>query len=163
MTRVFIGFGSNLANPIHQIQRAHAQLCNTLRCVACSDLYENPPVGPQDQPNYVNGVCCYQTSLAPMPLLRLLQNIENNQGRMRGSERWQARTLDLDLLLYGEENIDIPELQIPHPRLYERAFVLYPLQQIDAELDIPGYGRLGRLLAQLDEGAVESLIKIAEF
>ncbi len=146
----YIGLGSNLANPSQQIKTAYdaiTQLAN-VRAIALSSLYHSPPMGPQNQPDYVNAVMAVVTSLAPIDLLRCLQQIENNQGRVRKAERWGARTVDLDLLVYGDQMIDLPDLAVPHRGLAERAFVLYPLHEIAPQLLIPGKGDVASLLAE---------------
>ena len=102
-------------------------------------------MGPQDQPDYVNAVMAVATDLSPIELLRALQVIENSHGRVRG-ERWGSRTLDLDILLYGDQIIALPDLTVPHIGLTERAFVLYPLYEIAPQLIIPNKGRLVDLL-----------------
>ncbi len=110
-----------------------------------SCLYRNPAIGPGQQPDYLNGVAELHTSLDALTVLSHLQDIELAQGRVR-TERWGARTLDLDLLLYGEAIIDLPQLQIPHPRLQERNFVLYPLHDIAPDLMLPRGTSLRSLL-----------------
>jgi 2-amino-4-hydroxy-6-hydroxymethyldihydropteridine diphosphokinase len=145
----YIGLGSNLANPSQQIKTAYdaiMQLAN-VQAIALSSLYHSPPMGPQDQPDYVNAVMAVVTSLAPIDLLHCLQQIENTQGRVRKAERWGARTLDLDLLVYGDQIIDLPDLTVPHRGLAERAFVLYPLHEIAPQLLIPGKGDIAALLS----------------
>ena len=161
MINVYIGLGSNLANPIQQIQQAHQAITDHSQVVeiAFSSLYASPPMGPQDQPDYVNAVMCIQTDLAALALLRVLQQIEIEFGRIRG-ERWGARTLDLDLLLYGHEQINHPDLIVPHIGIAERAFVLYPLQQIaPANLMVIGRGNLEDLVTQCP---LNNLKKISE-
>lgn len=146
----YIGLGSNLATPIEQINTARQAIAQLKRVdeVVFSSLYSSPPMGPQDQPDYVNAVMCVKTELSAMELLKKLQAIENEHGRIRG-ERWGARTLDLDLLLYGEQQINIADLIVPHPGITERAFVLYPLQEIaEQDLVVPGKGLLKNLLEQ---------------
>jgi 2-amino-4-hydroxy-6-hydroxymethyldihydropteridine diphosphokinase len=143
----YIGLGSNLQNPVEQIQSARtaiAALAHT-RAQDFSSLYQSLPMGPQDQPDYVNAVMAVVTNLSPIELLRSLQAIENSSGRVRG-ERWGARTLDLDILLYGELVLDLPDLIVPHAGLTERAFVLYPLYEIAPHLIIPNKGKLVDLL-----------------
>lgn len=146
----YIGLGSNLAAPVEQLRKARQAIVR-LKCVdevAFSSLYGSPPMGPQDQPDYVNAVMCIRTDIPAMNLLRNLQAIENEQGRIR-SQRWGARTLDLDLLLYGEQEIDMVDLRVPHIGIAERAFVLYPLAEIASpEMRIPGTGILKDLLKQ---------------
>ncbi|MGR8933211.1 MAG: 2-amino-4-hydroxy-6-hydroxymethyldihydropteridine diphosphokinase [Gammaproteobacteria bacterium] len=144
----YIGLGSNLAGPVEQIIQARAaiqQLCG-IKEQAFSSLYRSKPMGPQDQPDYVNAVMAIKTNMPPLELLSALQTIETQQGRVRTEERWGARTLDLDILLYGDRQFDMPELTVPHRGIAERAFVLYPLHEIAPDLTIPGLGALSGLL-----------------
>ena len=155
----YIGIGSNLEDPTAQVRRAAdalARLSDT-RLVALSPLYRNPAVGPGDQPDYVNAVAIVETALEPHALLDALQALENAQGRERGSIRWQARTIDLDLLLYGDRVIDDARLSVPHPRLRERAFVLKPLHDVAPELEVPGHGPIERLLARVSQDSLERI------
>ncbi|MDO9169777.1 MAG: 2-amino-4-hydroxy-6-hydroxymethyldihydropteridine diphosphokinase [Methylobacter sp.] len=146
----YIGLGSNLANPVEQIQAARTAITQIagVQELAFSSLYHSSPMGPQDQPDYVNAVMGVKTGLSPIALLRCLQRIENAQGRVRKSERWGARTLDLDVLLYGDQVIELPDLIVPHAGLAERAFVLYPLYEIAPQLLVPGKGHIASLLDQ---------------
>lgn len=146
----YVGLGSNLNDPSAQINRALQALASLPGTRLCqrSQLYINPPMGPQDQPDYVNAVVQLETTLAPLELLDHLQNIEAAQGRVRSKERWGARTLDLDLLLFGELMLDDPRLTLPHPGMHERNFVLYPLAEIAPQLAIPGRAPMAALLAQ---------------
>ena len=146
----YIGLGSNLADPAGQIKSARAEISALAHVqeLAFSHLYHSPPMGPQDQPDYVNAVMAIATTLPALDLLHSLQRIEHEQGRVRTGERWGARTLDLDLLLYGDQQIDVPELIVPHVGISERAFVLYPLFEIAPQLRIPGKGKLADLLTQ---------------
>ncbi|AOV16584.1 2-amino-4-hydroxy-6-hydroxymethyldihydropteridine diphosphokinase [Acidihalobacter aeolianus] len=146
----YVALGSNLDDPVAQIERAtHALAALPLtRLRRRSQLYANPPMGPQDQPEYVNAVAALETALAPLALLDALQAIETEQGRTRSGPRWGARTLDLDLLLYDDLEWDDPRLTLPHPGLHERDFVLYPLAEIAPQLAIPGREPLVALLAQ---------------
>ena len=114
-----------------------------------SQLRETEPVGVADQPPFLNGAVRIQTTLAPRALLDSLLEIERSLGRVR-DERWGPRTLDLDLIVYGGENVDEPGLRVPHPRLHERRFALEPLFELDPELVIPGLGRVSDALAALD-------------
>ncbi len=125
--RVYVALGSNLAEPREQIQAAldaFERLPET-RLVAVSPLYISDPLGPADQPRFVNGVAALDTNLAPLDLLDALQAIELEQGRVRDL-RWGPRTLDLDILLFGEQLLDLPRLKVPHYHMQARAFVLYP-------------------------------------
>jgi len=145
--RAYVGLGSNLDQPIAQIRQAFQafESIPQTRLIRHAGLYRNPPLGPP-QPDYVNSVAALDTGLAPHDLLAALQAVEWSQGRVRGALRWGPRTLDLDLLLYGERTIDCEDLVVPHPRLHERAFVLIPLHEIAPRIEIPGYGPLEALL-----------------
>ncbi|MBT4147621.1 MAG: 2-amino-4-hydroxy-6-hydroxymethyldihydropteridine diphosphokinase [Gammaproteobacteria bacterium] len=145
----YIGLGSNLATPEIQINTARNAITALPEVseVAFSSLYRSPPMGPQDQPDYINAVMAITTGLPAIQLLRQLQQIELDHGRVRKDERWGARTLDLDILLYGQQMIDQPDLIVPHYGLKERAFVLYPLQEIAPDLEVPGQGTMTELLA----------------
>jgi len=146
---VFIGLGSNLGNPVHQLTSARQDIAGLTEVeeIAFSPLYSSSPVGPQDQPDYVNAVMKIRTRLSAQALLNLLQQIENAHGRVR-TQRWGARTLDLDILLYDQQLINEPNLIVPHPEMLKRAFVLYPLADIaGSNLHIVGRGCLADLLA----------------
>jgi 2-amino-4-hydroxy-6-hydroxymethyldihydropteridine diphosphokinase len=146
----YIGLGSNLASPVEQIKSSRAAISALagVEELAFSNLYSSSPMGSQDQPDYVNAVMSVATQLSPLDLLHALQNIEQAHGRVRTGQRWGARTLDLDLLLCGDQQIDLPELTVPHRGIAERAFVLYPLADCAPDLLIPGKGKLSDLLAQ---------------
>ena len=146
----YIGLGSNLADPASQIKSARTAIraLKGMRELAFSSLYYSLPMGPQDQPDYFNAFMTVETTLLPMVLLRALQTIENAQGRIRKTERWGPRTLDLDILLYDDQTIDLPDLTVPHLGITERAFVLYPLFEIAPHLQVPGHGALADLLSQ---------------
>lgn len=146
----YVGLGSNLAEPEQQIALARQALValDDVRELAFSSLYCSPPMGPQDQPDYVNAVMAIETHLEALTLLRCMQKIEHDQGRVRKGERWGARTLDLDLLLYADQQINVPDLIVPHPGIAERAFVLYPLQEIAPDLIVPGKAAISDLVTQ---------------
>ena len=146
----YIGLGSNLADPASQIKSARTVIraLKGIHELAFSSLYYSLPMGPQDQPDYFNAVIAIETTLLPMILLRALQTIENAQGRIRKTERWSARTLDLDILLYDNQIIDLPDLAVPHIGIAERAFVLHPLSEIAPHIQVPGHGALADLLSQ---------------
>ena len=131
----FIALGSNLDSPIQQVNKALRAIRKIpgVTLMQCSSLYESAPLGPQDQPDYINAVAKIHTSLEPHSLLDQLQSIEANQGRQR-SMRWGARTIDLDILLYGERTINSERLCIPHPGLRGRNFVIHPLYEIAPNL-----------------------------
>lgn len=146
----YIGLGSNLAQPEEQIKSARTAIASIagMQELAFSSLYHSLPMGPQNQPDYVNAVMCISTDLLPMDLLHFLQAIENDHGRVRKGERWGARTLDLDILIYGDHEIDLPDLTVPHQGLEERSFVLYPLFEIAPQLVVPGKGAIAGLVAK---------------
>lgn len=147
MTRCFVALGSNLGEPLTQLRQALTQLHNLpdTRVIGCSAVYQNPAIGPGEQPDYLNAVVALRTELPAVDLLHALQSIENQQGRQRG-ERWAARTLDLDILLYGDERFDTAELTVPHPRMLQRNFVLYPLHDVAPDLLLPDGSPLRRHL-----------------
>ena len=139
MQRVYLGLGANLNTPKKQLDDAVVALKNlpNSEFIACSHYYASKPMGPQDQPDYVNAVACINTSLQPEQLLDLTQAIELEHGRVRKAERWGARTLDIDILLFGEHILNTERLTVPHYGLTEREFVVYPLQEIAPELILP--------------------------
>ncbi|MFZ3154266.1 2-amino-4-hydroxy-6-hydroxymethyldihydropteridine diphosphokinase [Pseudomonas sp.] len=149
MERVYIGLGSNLAAPLEQLRSALAALAALphTRLSAQSSFYASDPLGPADQPRYVNAVAALDTELSPLALLDALQTIELEQGRTRKAERWGPRTLDLDILLFGQRQLDEPRLTVPHYHMHARAFVLYPLAEIAPQLRLPDGRALGELLA----------------
>ncbi len=144
----FIGIGSNQNDPLAQVQQAFTALdgLTASQVVATSRCYRNPPMGPVAQPDYVNAVAQLDTALKPQSLLDALKALEVDAGRQLDGVRWGARPLDLDILLYAEQTLDTQTLQIPHPGLPSRAFVLYPLADIDPTLVIPGMGPLEQLM-----------------
>ena len=149
MERVYIGLGSNLAEPLAQLRGALAALAElpNSRLLATSSFYASDPLGPADQPRYLNAVAALDTQLAPLALLDALQAIELTQGRVRKAERWGPRTLDLDILLFGERLLDEPRLKVPHYHLHARPFVLYPLAELAPDLRLPDGRTLRELLA----------------
>jgi len=159
LTTAYIGLGSNLDSPALQIKSARVAI-NALTGVSersFSNLYASAPMGPQDQPEYVNAVMVIETDLAPLKLLHALHEIELAHGRVRGNQRWGARTLDLDLLLYGDQQINLPELIVPHPGISERPFVIYLLLECAPDLIIPGKGKVSELLTQCPRAGLRRL------
>lgn len=157
MIRSYIALGSNLANPVQQAQQALAALARLPQCrlLACSRFYRSPPFGPPyPQADYLNAVVALETALLPFTLLEALQHIEHQQGRQRTAQRWGARTLDLDLVLYGNEQQQNPRLHLPHPGLKERPFVLYPLAEIAPDLILPDGTPLSQLLQQVSDASL---------
>ncbi len=145
---VYVGLGSNLNNPVHQVKQGLRALNTipTAHLLTHSALYRSKPLGPPNQPDYINAVAVLTTGLPPLTLLSKLQTIENKQGRVRGAERWGPRTLDLDMLLYDNRQSQEPQLTLPHPGLYERAFVLYPLYECAPDLVLPDGQRVCDLM-----------------
>ena len=159
MQRAYIGLGSNLATPLQQLRSA-LQALNALphsQLIAQSSFYASDPLGPADQPRYVNAVAALDTDLSPLALLDALQRIELEQGRTRKAERWGPRTLDLDILLFGDLQLDEPRLTVPHYHMHARAFVLYPLAEIAPHLRLPDGRTLNDLLADCPYVGLERL------
>ena len=151
MTRAYVGLGANLGPREVTLLRAADLLAaaDGVEVVAVSQLRETDPVGVVEQPPFLNGAIALDTSLSPRAVLELLLEVEEELGRVRG-ERWGPRTVDLDLLVYGDERVDEDGLHVPHPRLHERRFALEPLAELDPELEIPGLGSVSALLDGLD-------------
>jgi len=148
-THAYVGLGSNLEDPAEQVRKALGEL-NSIpdtRCLARSSLYVSTPVGPPDQPEYINAAAALLTGLDPRSLLDHLHAIERAHGRER-RERWGPRTLDLDLLVFGETIMNTRELMLPHPEIRNRDFVLLPLHEIAPELWIPGVGALAEMVPE---------------
>ncbi len=159
MVRCYIGLGANLAQPVQQLQHAVlalGQLAQTT-LITVSAFYGSKPMGPQDQPDYVNAVAAIDTSLTAEQLLHSLQQIEQTQGRQRKAERWGARTLDLDILLYGDATIQTEQLTVPHYGMRVREFVLYPLYEIAPHLCLPDGTVLASLLTQVPLNGLQKL------
>ncbi|MET0225979.1 MAG: 2-amino-4-hydroxy-6-hydroxymethyldihydropteridine diphosphokinase [Dokdonella sp.] len=150
--RAYVGLGSNLDDPQEQIERALRALADfaQTQLLRSSRRYRTAPWGIAEQPAFVNAVAELETSLLPRALLDALLELERAQGRHRDGARWGPRTLDLDLLMYADLQIQLPGLVLPHPRIAERAFVLVPLADLDADLVIPGAGVVRELLARVD-------------
>ncbi|MFZ7217495.1 2-amino-4-hydroxy-6-hydroxymethyldihydropteridine diphosphokinase [Avibacterium avium] len=160
MKQVYIALGSNLATPVQQLENAlHAlQQLPHSQLVAVSHFYQSKPLGPQDQPDYVNAVACLATALAPLDLLDQLQRIEQEQGRVR-LRRWGERTLDLDILLYGDEIIQSERLTVPHYNMQHREFVIVPLYEIAPNLTLPNGKNVEDLVQQFHHHEMKILQK----
>lgn len=152
MNRVYLALGSNLANPLQQIQAALAALdaLPATTRVATSPFYRTPPYGPADQPDYLNAVVALDTGLLATHLLNHTQQIELSQGRVRKGHRYGPRTLDLDILLYGQQTIRNERLHVPHHDMFNRAFMLLPLSNLAPDLVFPDGSSLEHRLAGLD-------------
>lgn len=157
--RAYIGLGSNLLSPLKQVRQAIAELAQLpeSRLCAVSPIYRSRPMGPADQPDYINAVVAIDTSLVPLALLDGLQTIENSHHRKRGAVQWGPRTLDLDLLLFGNAQINEPRLIVPHPGMHERSFVLRPLADIASSLVLPDGHSLQSLCDALPDEGLEML------
>ena len=151
-TIAYIGLGANLGERAETIAEALRRLDadERISVTASTAPIETDPVGYKDQPRFLNAAARLETTRAARELLARLLEVERRLGRVRGGPRFGPRTIDLDLLLYGDETIDEPGLQIPHPRMHERRFVLDPLAELDPRLVVPGRGPVSALLARLE-------------
>lgn len=153
-----VALGANIGEPLRQIEAGFAALgaLPGTRLVAKSSLYRSAPVGYADQPDFINAVALIETALTPHALLAALLDVERAQGRVRDFPN-APRTLDLDIVLYGDLVLREPGLTIPHARMLERAFVMVPLAEIAPGTPVPGRGLVGELAARLDAGSVAQL------
>ena len=154
--KAWLGLGSNLQQPVAQLDDAFRRLglVDGISVSRASGFYRTPPWGDESQDDFINAVAQIQTSLEALPLLCELQSIENEMGRQRSNRRWGPRLIDIDLLLYNDQQFQSKDLEVPHPRMHERAFVLVPLCELDPGLMIPGRGIVGELLSKLDCGGI---------
>jgi 2-amino-4-hydroxy-6-hydroxymethyldihydropteridine diphosphokinase len=150
--RAYIGLGANLGDRESALRRALELLAATpgIELLRASSVRETEPIGPVEQPRFLNAAAAIETGLSPRALLDCLLEIERGLGRTRDGPRFGPRTLDLDLLLYGNCIVDEPGLAVPHPRLHERRFALEPLTELDPDLVVPGRGPVSALLAAVD-------------
>lgn len=157
--KAWLGLGSNLQQPEAQIREALRRLDATtgVKLLRVSSLYRTPPWGDEKQADFINAVSQIETALEPAALLNDIQHIENLMGRQREDRRWGPRLIDIDLLLYGNLQVQAEDLVIPHPRMHERAFVLIPLIELEPGLVIAGRGRVEELLQQVDSIGIEKL------
>jgi 2-amino-4-hydroxy-6-hydroxymethyldihydropteridine diphosphokinase len=155
----YVAIGSNLSDPVRQVRTAFESLgaIPATRLMLRSSLWRTRPMGPQDQPDFVNAVAAIITQRAPAELLGELQAIERRMGRQAPAVRWGPRLIDLDLLMVGDLQSSEPGLQLPHPGLHQRNFVLYPLAEIAAEVWVPGHGRVRSLQQQVSGAGIERL------
>ena len=158
--QVYVGLGSNLGDPAGQVRKGIQALAEIekSRLLHASSLYLTEPVGDIQQPDFVNAVVQLETALSPLELLAVLKNIENRLGRTRDGTHWGPRVIDLDLLLFGEAQLSLPELILPHPELGARLFVLLPLQEIAPALRVSGLGAISRLINQAPALRVERFL-----
>lgn len=154
--RAWLGLGSNQQGPATQVREALDYLAQVggVKIIETSSLYRTPPWGDKRQDDFINAVVVVETTLSPPALLAQTQMIENRMGRKRDQRRWGPRVIDIDLLLYGDEVFSEDGLEVPHPRMHERAFVLVPLAELDASLEIPGHGRVDDLLRGIDRSDI---------
>jgi 2-amino-4-hydroxy-6-hydroxymethyldihydropteridine diphosphokinase len=154
VTRVYIGLGTNLGDRAAMLRAALEQLAAEpgIEVAGVSPVHETEPVGITDQPRFLNAAAAVETELPPRDVLDRLLGIERRLGRTRDGPRFGPRTIDLDLLLYGNERIDEPGLEVPHPRLHERLFALEPLLELDPQLELPGRGPLYEIVRGLQSG-----------
>ena len=155
MSRAWIGLGGNLDEPAARLRRTLPRLDHLpgTRVIRHSSLYGSRPVGPADQPDFINAVAELETDLTPLALLDELQGLENKAGRVR-TRHWGERTLDLDILLFDDRAVDEPRLRVPHPELEHRGFVLVPLAEIAPALRLPDGRRVDALRAACDDTGV---------
>ena len=157
MQKIFIGLGSNLGDSVAYLDKAVRALQQHphIKKLKLSHYYQSKPHGPQDQADYINAVAQFETNLQAHDVLFFLQKIENNNGRTRNGKHWGERTLDLDLLLYGNMIIDTKTLIVPHPWMYERPFVLYPLQELSPDLVFPDGQTLEQCISKVSADEVQ--------
>ena len=155
----YVAVGSNLAGPRRQVEQAFAELAAIpdTRLVSRSSLWRTAPMGPQEQPPFVNAAAGLLTRQAPREFLAALKDIERRMGRTEPVVRWGPRVIDLDLIVFAGEQVEEPGLSLPHPGLHQRNFVLYPLSEIAAELWVPGLDRVGRLRERVSPAGIERL------
>ncbi|ROR98634.1 2-amino-4-hydroxy-6-hydroxymethyldihydropteridine diphosphokinase [Sinobacterium caligoides] len=154
--QAYIALGSNLDSPFEQVQGAVNDIAidERINLLRCSNWYQSKAIGPGEQADYINGVVCVNTTMTPLELLDYLQTIEQQHGRVR-KERWGARTLDLDILLYDDLTCDDDRLTIPHPRMNERAFVMTPLNDIAPTLKLPCGESVSNVSQQLTQSGLQ--------
>lgn len=156
MTLAYIALGSNQASPLEQVAAALNAIAAIpqSRVVATSSFYRTPPLGPQDQPDYLNAAVALETELSPEALLDHTQRIELEQGRVRKAERWGPRTLDLDIMLFGDLTLSTPRLTVPHYDMKRRAFMLVPLSEIAPDSTFPDGQRVADVLEKLSRAGI---------
>jgi 2-amino-4-hydroxy-6-hydroxymethyldihydropteridine diphosphokinase len=152
----YVGLGSNLDEPAMQVRRAMVALAELprTRLIRCSGLYGSKPMGPPTQPDFVNAVAGLLTELEAAEFFAELRALEHALGRGPARERWGPRRIDLDLLLFAQLRMGGPELQLPHPGIVERNFVLYPLAEVAPELSVPGCGRVAKLVTRVSSEGI---------
>ena len=157
--KAWLGLGSNMQQPVEQLKQALVKLSSLdqVEILATSSFYRTPPWGDDQQDDFINAVVKIETGLDPDTLLSYVQSIEDTMGRQRSDRRWGPRVIDIDLLLYDEIRYRSDDLELPHPRMHERAFVLVPLCELDNTLVIPAVGGVEQLLQKLDSSGIHRL------
>ena len=157
--RAWLGLGGNQGDPFARLGEALERLARVdgIELLRSSSFYRTPPWGDVAQDDFLNAVAEVETSLEPLELLAATRSIEDDMGRRRDERRWGPRIIDIDLLLYGDRPYSAGGLEIPHPRMHERAFVLVPLAELDPDLAIPGRGRVSVLLEELNCAGIGKL------
>lgn len=157
--KAWLGLGSNQQKPVKQVRLAIAGLANSvdIEVLQASSFYSTPPWGDENQADFINAVVQVETRLKPLELLHRIQEIENQMGRERSARRWGPRCIDIDILLYADQTIRADELEIPHPRMHERCFVLLPLSELEPDLEIPARGTVAQNLLGVDCAGIQRL------
>lgn len=155
--RIWVALGSNLGDRVGHLTQGFQDIIDLPDCsnLVRSSMYETSPMGPSEQPDYLNAVCAFDCNLAPLALLNELKLIERRHGRVETTQRWSARPLDLDILLYAEQLINLPELTIPHVGIAHRSFVLWPMAELDDQLQIPGLGVVAELMKHCERYGIK--------
>jgi 2-amino-4-hydroxy-6-hydroxymethyldihydropteridine diphosphokinase len=150
--KAWLSLGANLQRPVKQLKEALRRLDaeDLIEVLRVSSFYRTPPWGDEQQDEFINAVVQIETSLEPVALLNVTKSIETKMGRQRSGRRWGPRLIDIDILLYGDKQVLLDELELPHPRIHERAFVLVPMAELDASVVVPGQGAIENLLEQFD-------------
>ena len=161
-TFVYLGFGSNLGNRVDNIKRAIKMLIDEDKLILSrlSSFYDNPPLGDLPQPNYINAAGLFATDFSPFQLLERIHSIESKMGRRRIRKQWAARPIDIDILIYGNIEIDCDDLIIPHREIKNRSFVLLPLLDIKKDITIPGLGKASDIVNCLELDNCKKIINI---
>lgn len=162
--QAWIGLGANLQQPVEQLKNAiqRLSLMAESELLATSSFYRTPPWGDEHQDDFINAVVLISTRLQPLDLLHQLQAIETDMGRVRKGRRWGPRLIDIDILMYEQLQTQSDELTLPHLHMHKRAFVLLPLAELSAEIEIPGKGRVETLLSDVNLDGIECLGRAAD-
>ena len=159
MTVCYLGIGGNLGDSLTIFNKVIEELAQSenINLQKSSSYYKTKPLDDDNQPEYLNAVLKIKTELSPYQLLDYLQSLENKYGRVRTENQWDSRTIDLDILLFGERRLKSSRLQIPHKEMQNRDFVLFPLYEIEPDLNIPGLGDIEQLISQCENRGMEKI------